>query len=74
MLLVVFVVFIVPETRRVSLEEMDTLFGGANHVEKGGDMLHVEDVHHAHIGQDNVGHDTVTPVTTHHEVISEKQG
>ena len=29
------------------LEEMDTLFGGANHVEKGGDLLHVEDARHA---------------------------
>jgi len=53
-LLALFVFFLVPETRRVSLEEMDVLFGGANHVEKGGDLLHVEDVHHAHVGLDNV--------------------
>jgi hypothetical protein len=32
---------------------MDTLFGGANHVEKGGDLLQVEDAHHAHIGDRN---------------------
>jgi len=55
-LLALFVFFFVPETRRVSLEEMDVLFGGANHVEKGGDLLHVEDVHHAHVGIDNVDH------------------
>ena len=29
------------------LEEMDTKFGGVNHVEKGGDMFGVEDAHHA---------------------------
>ncbi len=29
------------------LEEMDTKFGGSNHVEKGGDLLGVEDAHHA---------------------------
>lgn len=45
-----FVYFCIPETRKVSLEEMDVLFGGANHVEKGGDLLHVEDAHHAHAG------------------------
>lgn len=32
------------------LEEMDTLFGGVNHVEKGGDILHIEDAHHANVG------------------------
>jgi hypothetical protein len=47
----------IPETKKVSLEEIDTLFGGSNHVEKGGDLLHVEDTHHAHVGVDNVGRD-----------------
>lgn len=46
-LLAVFVYFFVPETRRVSLEEIDVLFGGANHVEKGGQILGVPDAHHA---------------------------
>lgn len=35
------------------LEQMDTIFGGVNHVEKGGAALGVEEVHHArpgHIG------------------------
>ena len=35
----------IPETKRFTLEEMDTLFGGSNHIEKGGDLLHVEDAH-----------------------------
>lgn len=27
---------------------MDVLFGGPNHVEKGGAQMGVDDVHHAH--------------------------
>ena len=38
-MLAIFVLFIVPETRNVMLEEMDTLFGGPNHIEKGGAQL-----------------------------------
>ncbi|KAF2430594.1 MFS sugar transporter-like protein [Tothia fuscella] len=38
-LLAVFVWFVVPETRNVSLEEMDVLFGGTNHVQQGDAML-----------------------------------
>lgn len=26
----------------MSLEEIDVIFGGSNHVEKGGDLLHIE--------------------------------
>ncbi|ELR10642.1 hypothetical protein GMDG_04909 [Pseudogymnoascus destructans 20631-21] len=33
-MLAIFVLFIVPETRNI--KEMDTLFGGSNHIEKGG--------------------------------------
>lgn len=42
----------------MALEEMDTLFGGVNHVEKGGAALGVEDAHHAHAGDNKeaLGH------------------
>lgn len=34
-------------SRGVFLEEMDTRFGGANHVEQGGEIMGVEDAQHA---------------------------
>ncbi|ORY79779.1 general substrate transporter [Leucosporidium creatinivorum] len=34
-----FVFFLVPETKGVRLEEMDTLFGGVNHINAGADIL-----------------------------------
>lgn len=43
----------IPETKGIPLEEVDVLFGGANHIEKGGNLLHIEDAHHAHVGIDN---------------------
>ncbi|TEY74210.1 hypothetical protein BOTCAL_0075g00120 [Botryotinia calthae] len=52
--LALYVWFLVPETKKVSLEEIDVLFGGSNHVEKGGNMMHVHDVHHASMGVDTV--------------------
>jgi len=41
-LLALFVWFVVPETRNIALEEIDVLFGGTNHVEKGGDLITIE--------------------------------
>ena len=41
-LLAVFVFFFIPETKQVKLEEIDTLFGGANHIEKGATILGLE--------------------------------
>lgn len=38
-LLALFVYFVVPETKQVKLEEMDTLFGGQNHIDKGANMM-----------------------------------
>lgn len=37
--LAVFVYFLIPETKQIPLEEIDVLFGGANHVDKGAQML-----------------------------------
>ena len=51
-LLAVFVYFCIPETKKVMLEEMDTKFGGSNHVTKGGDLMGVEDAHHADLDRD----------------------
>lgn len=38
-LLAVFVWFLIPETKMVPLEEIDTLFGGANHVAQGEEVM-----------------------------------
>lgn len=38
-LLAVFVWFLIPETKGIALEEMDTLFGGTNHVEAGAELM-----------------------------------
>ncbi|CAJ2513067.1 Uu.00g011860.m01.CDS01 [Anthostomella pinea] len=51
-LLAAFTFFFIPETKQVPLEEIDTLFGGQNHVEKGGQMLGVPDAHHAEVGEE----------------------
>jgi hypothetical protein len=37
-LLAAFVWFFVPETKKVGLEEMDAMFGGANHVDGGAEL------------------------------------
>ena len=37
-LLAAFVWFFVPETKKVALEEMDAMFGGANHVDGGAQL------------------------------------
>jgi hypothetical protein len=65
-----FVWFLVPETKHIALEEIDVLFGGQNHTEKGGDLLNVEDPHHAQIGVDNVissDSDKISSVVRHEE-------
>ncbi|KAF4813293.1 Quinate permease [Colletotrichum tropicale] len=45
MVLGVFVYFFIPETKQIPLEEVDVLFGGANHIEKGGQIMGVDNQH-----------------------------
>jgi hypothetical protein len=47
--LAIFVYFLIPETKQIPLEEIDVLFGGANHVDKGAQILGVPE------GQGNIG-------------------
>ncbi|KAJ5516641.1 hypothetical protein N7527_008201 [Penicillium freii] len=50
-LLAVFVWFLIPETKQVPLEEIDILFGGANHVAQGEEVLaHQKGVQMSHEG------------------------
>ncbi|KAF1946093.1 sugar transporter [Clathrospora elynae] len=49
-LLAVFVWFFVPETKKVSLEEMDAVFGGANHVVEGAAIEHKDPARHESVG------------------------
>ena len=51
----------IPETKNVVLEEMDTLFGGKNHVENGGTLLRVKDAHHADLSPSYVPPNTDKP-------------
>ncbi|KAI1846650.1 hypothetical protein JX265_009047 [Neoarthrinium moseri] len=57
--LAAFVFFFLPETKQVPIEEIDVLFGGANHVEKGGNLLGVPDAHHATTAPTAMNHDDI---------------
>ncbi|KAJ5950653.1 uncharacterized protein N7479_009066 [Penicillium vulpinum] len=58
-LLAAFVWFFIPETKMVPLEEIDTLFGGANHVTQGEEVMANQKA--ARIGhEENEKADTVT--------------
>ncbi|KAI9738602.1 MAG: hypothetical protein M1834_008106 [Cirrosporium novae-zelandiae] len=47
-LMAIFVYFCIPETKQVSLEEIDALFGGANHVEKGASLISTVNSHQSY--------------------------
>lgn len=57
-LLVAFVWFFVPETKKVSLEEMDAVFGGANHVMGGAEIEHKDPARHQSVSIDPEGKNT----------------
>ena len=59
-LLAIFVWFFVPETKKVALEEMDAMFGGANHIE-GGAELEKKHVEHEEFAVDPEKRNAVTP-------------
>ncbi|KAF4637234.1 hypothetical protein G7Y89_g850 [Cudoniella acicularis] len=61
-LLAIFVYFCIPETKKASLEEMDALFGGANHTEKGGDLIYVENKRHSTVGGNNATVETIETI------------
>ncbi|CAG8092080.1 unnamed protein product [Penicillium olsonii] len=62
-LLAVFVWFMIPETKQVPLEEIDTLFGGANHVAQGEEVLaHQKEIGMSHGTDDKPGAVTVERV------------
>jgi uncharacterized membrane protein required for colicin V production len=41
-LLAIFVYFFIPETKGIALEQMDVIFGGADHTEKGAQILSMQ--------------------------------
>lgn len=60
--LAVFVYFFIPETKQIALEEIDVLFGGSNHADKGAQMLGVgmgADARGAAGGQDDGKNDEI---------------
>lgn len=54
------------------LEEMDVLFGGVSHIEKGGAQLGVEDTHHAHIQHVEGQGEEISEVENQNVVLAEK--
>lgn len=62
--LAVFVWFLIPETKKVPLEEMDTLFGGTSHVQGGAAMLHEQKLELQEIERDGERNEEVEHAAT----------
>jgi MFS family permease len=61
-LLAAFVWFFVPETKQVSLEEMDAVFGGANHVNEGAALEQKDPARHQSVVVDAEGKDATQTI------------
>lgn len=68
-LLVLYVIFLIPETKGVPLEEMDRLFGGTSHVQGGKAILQEEQTQHNDQEPDNdhTSHRVDVPVISEDE-------
>lgn len=69
--LAVFVYFMIPETKQVPLEEIDVLFGGANHIDKGAQMMGVPAAHNegaAHAIEESKDHHGVAVQSEHRDI------
>lgn len=66
LLLATFVFFLVPETKGVRLEEMDVLFGGANHKLQGENMLAEHKLGVTAEHDERVVHETAKPMDAAH--------
>ncbi|KAE8391777.1 hypothetical protein ETB97_001474 [Aspergillus alliaceus] len=70
-LLAVFVFFFIPETKQVPLEEIDALFGGANHATHGEDLIAREKQMQA--TQSNVGNEKAEAITIENAPARQRQ-
>lgn len=69
--LAIFVYFMIPETKQVPLEEIDVLFGGVNHVDKGAQILGLPESNATHIAEERRDGQGVTMRTRNVEEISQ---